>query len=464
MWEAPGFTPAWNDPAPPTDLQQLDIFRQQVLMALHLGSGSNHIFGLAELRRSSAGDDKLLSHLMDDGADPHVFIFAPYVRADFGTPNYGNEFPVGLPEAFGQDDGLPSKNQQIENEVKAIFRIPNGTNVPYEKVVYAPRAWPHPLVPEDLSDRNYDSHRGKILVQYQPAKSCQEKASWRVWFEGPELQDSQQSEWVPLANQIATNPQGAVQGRQEPTDSAIACPLPSSMSSGSSSSTSQLPPSISDPPPSTISPSATESLTLSPSSIESLTLSPSTTEGLTLSPSPIKTSAIETTPTASLTMETTPIEIPTSTATTEPTPIPTTVITPLQVFDTACNNEADFPGHGDVSPGTQNEFAMDFSGLDGPDGFEFISSTTPTFERKFEGKHGISYDYSVSWVSGCVTTVDKQSFRFPLAEGDTDVLAGEPARVTAYGLLRAAYTDCNNQGVGGKRQVGCLEYAFTGAK
>lgn len=83
---------------------------------------------------------------------------------------------------------------------------------------------------------------------------------------------------------------------------------------------------------------------------------------------------------------------------------------------------------------------------------------------KFKDKHGISYDYLVSWVSGCVTTVDKQSFRFPLAEGDTDFLVGEPALVTAYGLLRAVYTDCNNQGVGGKRQVGCLEYVFTGAK
>ncbi|RYC57636.1 hypothetical protein CHU98_g8572 [Xylaria longipes] len=49
MWEVPSFTSASGNPTPPTDLQQLDIFRQQVLMALHSGSGSDHILGLAQL-------------------------------------------------------------------------------------------------------------------------------------------------------------------------------------------------------------------------------------------------------------------------------------------------------------------------------------------------------------------------------------------------------------------------------
>lgn len=152
MWEVPSFTHSYLDPAPPSAQEQLDIFRQQVLNALHSSNGVNHLFSLAELRDSSASEDLLLSHTMDDDADPRVFIFTPYKRADPGTPDYNNEFPVDLPEAWGEDDGIPSKTQQIENEVKAIFSAPNGFNVPYEKIIYAPRQWGNPDEPEDLSD------------------------------------------------------------------------------------------------------------------------------------------------------------------------------------------------------------------------------------------------------------------------------------------------------------------------
>ncbi|RYC55050.1 hypothetical protein CHU98_g11165 [Xylaria longipes] len=381
---------------------------------------------------------------MNDDADPHVFIFVPYARAPSGTPNYGREFPVGLQEAFGQDDGLPSKTQQIENEVKAIF----GSNVPYEKVVYAPRAWQDPQVPEDLMDSKLKRDPESSAAQ---EFRCQEKASWHVWFEGHELQDSHQAEWVSSANPVASNPQGAVQGRQDSTSSPIVCPLPSSMSSGSSSSTTQSASSISQSPSSTSQPPS------STSDPPPSTTSPSPTESSTTEITPIETS------TESSTIDITPIETSTTT-TTEPTPTPTTVITPLQVFDIVCNSEADFPGHGDVSPGAQDNFAVHFSGLDGPGGSEYMSSTTPTFEMKIADKHGISYDYSVGWVPGCVTTVDEQSFRYPLAVGDLNVVVGDPSKVTAYWLLRVVFTDCNNRGVGGKRQAGCLEYTFTGAK
>ncbi|KAI0127174.1 hypothetical protein BJ170DRAFT_624478 [Xylariales sp. AK1849] len=65
------------------------------------------------------------------------------------------------------------------------------------------------------------------------------------------------------------------------------------------------------------------------------------------------------------------------------------------------------------------------------------------------------YDYSCSWVPGCVTTVDSQSFGFPL---------GSPSEITAYLLVREDYTKCNNGGVGGSCQVGCLLYTFEGAR
>ncbi|KAK4170859.1 glycosyl hydrolase family 71-domain-containing protein [Triangularia setosa] len=47
---------------------------------------------------------------------------------------------------------------------------------------------------------------------------------------------------------------------------------------------------------------------------------------------------------------------------------------------------------------------------------------------------GVNYDFRVEWVAGCVTTVGRQSFRFPL--GMTQSL------ITAYLLVRENYTKC----------------------
>ncbi|KAI0867189.1 hypothetical protein GGS24DRAFT_495508 [Hypoxylon argillaceum] len=135
MWEVPGFTHLDSDPSPPTPLEQLATFRQDVLKPLHTRTGPYNDFGLAQLRVASHGHDLPISHLMDDDIDPRVFMFVPYKRPDENTPNYNNEFPTGLPEAWGQADGLPSKNDQIQNELKAIFSIPNGYDVPIEKVL-----------------------------------------------------------------------------------------------------------------------------------------------------------------------------------------------------------------------------------------------------------------------------------------------------------------------------------------
>ncbi|KAF2962903.1 hypothetical protein GQX73_g10672 [Xylaria multiplex] len=500
-WEAPSFTYLESDPSPPTDLQQLEIFRRDVLGALHKGNSVDHLYGLSELRVTSNSNQLPTSHLMEDDADPR--------------------FPVGLPEAWGQDDGLPSKNQQIENEIRAIFRIPNGLAVPFEKVLYAPRVnW----MEEDLGDTNYDSHRGKVLVQYKPAKNCQDKASWRVWFEGHELTDSHQSSWTPSAYQVVDSSQGAMKARQDSTDSIIECPLPSPTASstdqgtssstvtGQISSTDQV--SISSTVTAlassighgTSSPTAiltssleqgTTSLTITPpaaatsqSTLSSTTTSASSTElsssssGVALSSSttdkstslssqsssteitstsltsenPSSTTSLSSTesPTTSstttteLTMES-PTEVPTTTSA-ELIPTPTMNITPLKAFDIVCNNEADFPGHADISSSWQKKFAHIIHTFWKPDG-GFMYSSSPVIDAKLKDNHGIMYEYSVAWVPTCITITDGQSFQFPLGTQD----------VTAEGLLEDNYKLCNNGGVGGSRQVGCLKYTFIGA-
>ncbi|KAI1159223.1 pectate lyase superfamily protein-domain-containing protein [Nemania serpens] len=138
--------------------------------------------------------------------------------------------------------------------------------------------------------------------------------------------------------------------------------------------------------------------------------------------------------------------------TSPPTSSPTQSITPLTRGPINCFNEADFPGHGDVSSSAQDQFSQFFSDEDTQ--VDTIGPDTPDVTLHGTDQHGVNYDYSAAWVDGCFTTVAEQSFGFPL---------GSPSQITAYLLVREDYTKCNNGGVGGSCQVGCLLYTFTGA-
>ncbi|KAI1197901.1 hypothetical protein F5X97DRAFT_324116 [Nemania serpens] len=87
--------------------------------------------------------------------------------------------------------------------------------------------------------------------------------------------------------------------------------------------------------------------------------------------------------------------------------------------------------------GAQYQFSQLFSDEDTE--VDTIGPDTPGVTLHGTDQHGINYDYSAEWVDGCVTTIDEQSFGFPL---------GSPS---------------NNGGVGGSCQVGCLVYTFKGA-
>ncbi len=111
-------------------------------------------------------------------------------------------------------------------------------------------------------------------------------------------------------------------------------------------------------------------------------------------------------------------------------PTSTPNVTPLTRGPINCFNEADFPGHADVQSGDQDTFSVDFSGLAdttiGP-------GDAPIRLHRTDG-HGVNYDYRVEWVAGCVTTVERQSFRFPLGMSQS--------LITAYLLVREDYTKC----------------------
>ncbi|KAK0666621.1 family 71 putative glycoside hydrolase [Cercophora samala] len=123
-----------------------------------------------------------------------------------------------------------------------------------------------------------------------------------------------------------------------------------------------------------------------------------------------------------------------------------------------CFRESDFPGHADVQSGDQDRFSVDFSSLRkgmGDDDTIGPGDKPITFRTK-DGK-GVNYYFQVEWVAGCVTTVGRQSFGFPLGTASQNL-------ITAYLLVRENYTKCNNGGVGGTCQAGCLLYTFEGAR
>ncbi|KAF4874172.1 hypothetical protein CGCSCA1_v006636 [Colletotrichum siamense] len=95
-------------------------------------------------------------------------------------------------------------------------------DIPVEVIDYAPAMVPNRLY-RKLNDQNRRHHsesqrvnrevadyfskalavtpRGKILLQYRPAKTCVQRASWRLWVEEQEI-GSRTEEWTPTYDQI----------------------------------------------------------------------------------------------------------------------------------------------------------------------------------------------------------------------------------------------------------------------
>jgi hypothetical protein len=130
-----------------------------------------------------------------------------------------------------------------------------------------------------------------------------------------------------------------------------------------------------------------------------------------------------------------PSSTTTTTTTTTPTVTPSSKPkTPLKRGDIKCFNEADFPGHADIQSGDQDEFAEIFSDLRTEMGDnDLLGPDSPTVRLRGIDGHEVNYDFYCSWVPGCETETDKQSFGFPL---------GSPSQITAYLLVREDYTKC----------------------
>ncbi|KAI0202358.1 hypothetical protein F4808DRAFT_421278 [Astrocystis sublimbata] len=218
IWELPVFRPEEDDESgaikyalPGTldfteddfpAMQQLAFFKTEALDKLHKPYDPvtpEHQFGLDDLKGSDKPKDEAWQgHLFDADSDPQVFAFIPYVTIDDeADPNYMVEHPQNLPAAWDRhdlrnpraDQNGDTFNDMISAELKSIF---GEKDLPIRRVLYAPDV-------EDFEDAGFNSHRGRALIQYQPADdSCDSKARWRIWFEGQVDAPTEEKEWSPL--------------------------------------------------------------------------------------------------------------------------------------------------------------------------------------------------------------------------------------------------------------------------
>ncbi|KAM0542725.1 hypothetical protein ACHAPJ_012658 [Fusarium lateritium] len=127
---------------------------------------------------------------------------------------------------------------------------------------------------------------------------------------------------------------------------------------------------------------------------------------------------------------------------------------PLQVNPAVCEDESKYPGHADIQKRDQAEMADHICEGSVSDEGQVMGPGDTMVERSFRDNYGVNYYFSISWIDGCMTTVDKQDFDKPVG-GNT---------WTCENIFTSAYNGCNNHGVGGQIDAGCLRYKFIGGQ
>lgn len=214
IWE-PGFTGSDQN------------FQRRAIDEMHRGDGSAlNAHGLDELRNNPGladgrgiifGDNTDA----DDKPDLHAFIMAPRPRMELFDAQYN---PV--PDAERQDPNANAGHRAFQDrvdQIKADLGATFGPGLPVEVIEYSPKvlSWGDLLrrsngqmqsveVAQKLGDGSHESPRGKLLVQYRPATSC-EGPAWRVWIEDRAL-DGRTATWEALPGQQSA--QGGQQRRQ----------------------------------------------------------------------------------------------------------------------------------------------------------------------------------------------------------------------------------------------------------
>ncbi|KAM0330636.1 hypothetical protein ACHAQA_003586 [Verticillium albo-atrum] len=130
--------------------------------------------------------------------------------------------------------------------------------------------------------------------------------------------------------------------------------------------------------------------------------------------------------------------------------------TPLKVFPRFCFGADDFGKHGDIQPSLVREYSFHTCSRsrellikrDDKSTFRWWATTT----------NKVPYQFNIYWKHGCVS------------EGPDEVYSADPLSTgelnweTCYHTVWDNFRKCNNGGVGGNIQIGCLVYEFKAQK
>lgn len=126
-----------------------------------------------------------------------------------------------------------------------------------------------------------------------------------------------------------------------------------------------------------------------------------------------------------------------------------TPVTALTQTPPVCDQESAFPNHGNV----QLAWIIYHSGSPCAGASDKnMKAGDPAIDwRTVES--GVGYHYNIQWIPGCKTTTDTQNVGIPLA-------VQNPGPSICQNVFITMYNGCNNEGVGGSIDMGCLRYTF----
>lgn len=193
----------------------------------------------------------------------------------------------------------------------------------------------------------------------------------------------------------------------------------------------------------------------STSSLGSVTTQSSTSSSTTLDESDTQTS--------SKSASTAAITSPSSSFATS-SPIETAIMTISEVTEPTpvCHDESDFPDHPPVDAALVDRGAEFFCRVrrqwyPGYEGVTNMTSDSATEEVTYQEVNSrVNYSYELVWKDGdaCEYITDVQQIDKPIGGEAWDCRT----------LFTTAYSGCNNGGVGGYLDAGCLRYTFTGGQ
>ncbi|KAG4255329.1 hypothetical protein FPRO04_03862 [Fusarium proliferatum] len=138
------------------------------------------------------------------------------------------------------------------------------------------------------------------------------------------------------------------------------------------------------------------------------------------------------------------------TKTADPKPITTDV--KFEIHNLQCNNEDDFRGHVDISGGAAYDVIFDACTHSDEENLYMTPESEP-YVKEFKDTDSHKHRVTWSWIDGCSMKNEKVNVLDPLDEG---LLSRGVMRCVM--VLIDAWFGCDNGGVGGSEDVGCVRY------